>query len=83
MFFELTEHYFIAKKQSELLRVKKTFLRIIHWLFKTVPKTINGTMLRQQSIPLFYIICIMKQKKLAALRFHLSTIICILKNPYN
>ena len=83
MFFELTEHYFIAKKQSEFLRVKKTFLRIIHSLFKTVPKTITGAMFRQQSIPLFYFICIPKQKKLSVLRFHLSTIICILENPYN
>ena len=27
MFFELTEHHFIAKKQSEFLRVKKAFLK--------------------------------------------------------
>ena len=27
MFFELTEHHFIAKKQSEFLRVKKVSLK--------------------------------------------------------
>ena len=27
MFFELTEHHFIAKKQSEFLRVKKVYLK--------------------------------------------------------
>ena len=28
MFFELTEHHFIAKKQSEFLRVKKASLKL-------------------------------------------------------
>ena len=68
MFFELTEHHFIAKKQSEFLRVKKVYLKFdeavlildfaenYYLLFKTVPKVITGTMLRQQSMPLFYIV---------------------------
>ena len=50
-----------------------TLLKIIHLLLKTVPKAITGTMLRQQSIPLFYIIWILRQNKLAALRFHVSS----------
>ena len=68
MFFELTEHHFIAKKQTEFFRVKKASLKFdeavlildfsenYSLLFKTVPKAITGTMLRQQFIPLFYII---------------------------
>ena len=28
MFFEITEHHFIAKKQSEFLRVKKASLKL-------------------------------------------------------
>ena len=68
IFFELTENHFIAKKQSEFLRVKMAslkfieavlildLLKIIHLLFIAAPKAISGTTLRQQSISLFYII---------------------------
>ena len=60
MFFELIEHHFSAKKQSGFLRVKKASLKfdeavLILDFADFVSKAITGTMLRQQSISLFYI----------------------------
>ena len=86
MFFELTEHHFIAKKQSEFLRVKKASLKFdeavltleftenYSFIVQDCAQSYQWNMLRQQSIPLFYIILIPRQKELAVLCVHVSVI---------
>ena len=68
MFFELTEHHFITKKQSEFIRVKTVSLKFdeavlildvaenASMVVQNCAQAIIGTILRQQSILLFCII---------------------------
>ena len=68
MLFQLREHHFIAKSQSNFSKKQKgtlnqdncvlvlALLRITHLLSRTVPKTFTGIICKQPFIPLF---CIM------------------------
>ena len=55
MSFELTEHHFIAKKQSKFLTVKKVSLKFdeVILILDFAENYLFETMLKQQFIPLF------------------------------